>query len=346
MDKPADNLADYVASRYEPLEIKLLEATGASLSDDFDKVRGKCLEHWKKALKTALRTQEAEDKSCAYMSVSLLLTSLSDEPQLQIDFYDQDWVYGEPWARELMPALFLFNKWWDFVRGALDEAYYVRSRLARSAIQGLFYDTADKLAYLFACFAKYFMDDLAKLPEFAKLKKEPVFYVTAGMYFDWQERLYGELPEVDLLNLPDNTETTFREFRDVIYKEVALQDFDLHGARFKGCLFRNTVLRGLNLRDALFEDCRFYDVDFIDVRIAGCSFRRSYFASCRWQNSGTEGEGNAYFGEAEITDAKIKDMMVINSDFSHFRLKNNTMENVSFMGSNTRDSDWEVKDNG
>ena len=341
MDKPAESLSDYVTSRYEPLEIRLLEDTGAYLSANFSQVRDKCLEHWQGALKTALQTQEREDKPCAYMSISLLLTSLSDEPKLQIDFYDSDWVYGEPWARYVMPAAFLFAKWGDFARAALDDAYYLRSRVARSAIQALFYGAADKLAYLFACFAKYYMEDLAKLPEMAALKKEPVFYVTAGMYFDWQERLYGQLPEVDLLNLPDNTETPFREFRDKLFKEVALQDFDLHGARFKGCLFRTAVLRGLNLRDALFEDCRFLDVDFIELKIAGCSFRRTFFSSCRWQNSGTEGEGDAYFGETEMTDAKIKDMQVINSDFSHFRLKDTTVENVSFTDSNIKESDWE-----
>ena len=340
MTKQAENLADYIASRYNPLEISLLEATGAYLSDNFEQVKGKCLGHWQKALKTALSTQEGEDRPCAYMSISLLLTSLSDEPELQIDFYDGDWVYGEPWARYVMPATFLFVKWWDFARDALDEAYYLRSRVSRSAIQSLFYDTADKLAYLFACFAKYYMDDLAKLPEFKELKKEPVFYVTAGMYFDWQERIYGELPEVDLLRLPDNTETPFREFSGKIFKEVVLQDFDLHGARFRDCLFRSTVLQNLNLRDALFENCRFYDVDFIAIKIAGCSFRRSAFQDCRWQNSGTEGEGNAYYGEAEFRDVKARDMQVISSDFSHFLLKNTRLERVTFTDSNTADSDW------
>ena len=79
------------------------------------------------------------------------------------------------------------------------------------------------------------------MPEIKNLVKEESLYVTCGVYLDWQERIYGILPPLDLTDVPDNTETTFREFNGVDYEEEAFIDMDLSHCRFIGCKFIGSI---------------------------------------------------------------------------------------------------------
>lgn len=335
-------LEQYSEERYRALEVSFLEELGIRMGREFREIRSRCVEDWKRILSGACAVQEQENIPCAYMSISLLNTSLLEgKPLFQVDFYNGDWVYGEPWERGRMSAEFLFRDWEAFQRSALNDAFYVRSVLQRTAIKSLFWGTVEKTAYLFACFAKYFMEDLAALREFRALKKEDSMYVTCGTYLDWQERLYAILPEIDLTDVPENEETAFRSFDGKVYHEKIFRELDLRHARFKDCIFRRCVFQKINLSDAVFRNCKFYDTDFIEARFPGSTWENCTLTECRFQGSGTQIEGEEYFGEAEMRRSRLHDIQAVNCDFSYFLLRDCNAADVSLVDVKLEHSDWE-----
>ena len=108
--------------------------TSQHFNKELPKIRKYCLEEWVKAITLANEIQQSEGQICAYMSLSILNTSIiDDKPVLQVDFYNEEWVFGESWARYRMSADFLFNGWREFKFAALD-----------------------KMTFLFTCYVKYF----------------------------------------------------------------------------------------------------------------------------------------------------------------------------------------------
>lgn len=336
-------IEEYYKERYEPLEKELLESVSARMGREYQRIKDQCLTHWEESLKVAREVQEEEKIPCGYMSTSLLNTSLLEgNPCFQVDFYNRDWVYGEPWARYRMTAEFLFREWEDFYGKALDENYYVRGRLQRVAIKSLFWGTAEKILYLFAGFGKYFFPEMADSSSFRALEKEPAMYVTCGTYWDWQERIYAILPEIDLTDPPLNEETAFREFRGKTYRDKIFEGMDLRHCRFYDCLFRNCQWKEIQLSDALFHQCRFYDTKFTETKFPGCSWRGCSFVSSQFLQSGTQAEGEEYFAEAEMIGCKLRNLQVVNGDFSHFSLEDCDVKNLSMEDTKLESSAWKV----
>lgn len=334
-------LQEYYEERYQALEISLMESVSSRMGREFRKIFQICMGHWQEILREACAVQEEEKIPCGYMSISFLNTSLLEgNPLFQVDFYNEEWVYGEPWMRGRMPADFLFREWAEFCRTALDDSFYVRSKLQPPAIKTLFLGTAERLVYLFSCFAKYFMKDLSDLSEFQSLKKEASMYVTCGMYLDWQERIYAVLPSLDLKDLPDNEETAFREFREIVCHGNVFRDADLRHCRFYDCTFRNCVFEQVDLSDAYFRNCHFYDTDFSQVKVAGCVWEEGIFRSCGFQDSDTQAEGDEYFAEAEMVRSKLFGLRVQGCDFSYFLLRDCSSEDVRLESTKTEHSDW------
>lgn len=334
-------LQEYYEERYQALEISLLEKVSGRMGREFKTIARTCMDHWKRMLGEALAVEEEEKLPCAYMSISFLNTSMMEgKPQFQVDFYNGEWIYGEPWARGRMSADFLFREWHEFCREALDDSFYVRNKLQETAIKTLFWETAEKLVYLFSCFAKYFMRELSNLPEFQALEKEASMYVTCGMYLDWQERIYAICPPLDLTDLPDNEETMFREFRGMSYRENVFHGLDLRHCRFYDCIFRRCVFDQVDLSDAYFQNCRFYETDFLKQKLAGCVWEECIFQSCSFRDSGTQTEGDEYFAEAEMIHSKLSGLRVKDCDFSHFLLRDCMDEDVLLETTLTEHSDW------
>lgn len=325
---------EYINERYTPLEKDLLEKTARRLGQNFSSRKTAVLNRWQKIIAAAVKEQEKIQVPCGYISLSLLNTSImAKNPRWQMDFYNSQWVYGESWYRECFKADFLFEDWEDFCRQALDDGFYIRRIITSSSIRSLFWETADKLAYLAACYAKYYAADLGDVPEIKSLVKEDAMYVTCGVYLDWQERIYGILPQLDLTDVPDNTETTFREFKGEIYEAEAFIDLDLSHCRFIGCKFIGSIFNRIALKDAYFDSCAFTDVNFVETKISGCVWSRCRFQNCLWQNSGTASEGDEYFAEGEIKDSVIVGMQIINSEFSHFMLTRCQVKDLKLIGS-------------
>lgn len=334
-------LEQFYRERYQGLELELLDDVRRRMGKEFPKIRAFCLEHWQRILREAVKIQESDPISCAYMSISLLNTSLLErKPLFQADFYNGDWVYGESWFRGRMPGDFLFVEWEGFRRKALDNSFYVRNKLQEIAITSLFWGTAEKLLYLFACFAKYFTRELAELPEFRALEKEGTMYVTCGTYLDWQERIYGILPELDLIDVPENEQTSFREFRGKTYRQQVFRELDLRHCRFYDCIFRNCFFHKINLSDGYFKNCRFRDTNFVELKMAGCIWEDSDFKSCSFQSSGTQTEGDEYFAEAELVRVRLTEVRAVDCDFSHFWWKECRAADVSLEQVQTENSDW------
>ncbi len=344
-------LEEFYRERYQALETELLNAVNERLSREYPTVSGICIEHWKRILKEALGAQEREHIPCAYMSISLLNTSiLENKPVLQVDFYNGEWVYGESWARGRMPADFLFREWNDFCVNALDSAFYVRNKLQGIAIQSLFWETAEKLIYIFSCVAKYFSRELDKLPEFQALEKEPSMYVTCGTYLDWQERIHAVLPKLDLTDISDTEETVFRDFHEEKYHNQKFRELNLRHCRFYDCDFRECIFEQVDISDGYFFNCRFRNTEFKGVGMAGCTWEDCDFRSCSFLDSGTHADGDEYFADAEMVRAGFSDTKVSNCDLSYFRLKECREMGVTLEKVKTEHSDWkrygEVKADG
>ena len=349
--KMIETMEEYEQERYLPLETAFLEQVSEYLGSHMDEVRDTCLREWEKALQKAGKRQEQEGVSCSYMSFSILGTSLLlGKPMIQIDFYNEEWVFGSPWERSRMDASFLFRGWERFCADALDDAYFVRSRLRRPMIRPLFFGTMEKAAYLFACCAKYFMGELAGTEAFQALQKAGSMYVTCGMYLDWQERIYGIVPPVDLDDLEKETDLRFREFQRIIYRGRQYQGLNLSMARFSDCLFEKTMLSHVCLQDAKFVRCRFHRVDFADVQMAGADFEDCHFYQCRWERVTTEGmAAGEYFGETVFRGCYFQNLYADECNLSASLWSGTKAEQSSLHATETGDSPWrlvEVKVDG
>ena len=184
-------LEDYFDQRYQALEQVFLEKTQGYLEENKNQILNYLVKNTTDILKNALKTQETTAIPCGYLSFSLLLTSvMENKPKLQVDLYNGEWVYGEPWERGKIDAEFLFKYWEELKSAALDDAYFVRSRISSAMIKTFFYDTLDELTYLFAVYMKKYGENFGKISEFDEMKKERPAYITVGTYFDWQERIF------------------------------------------------------------------------------------------------------------------------------------------------------------
>ena len=309
----------YVAERYSPLEVEFLTATKKFLTDNLPRISEHVLAEWRKALAAACEIQRDEKIPCAYMSVSLLNTSVAaGKAVLQIYFYDMRWVYGEPFARHRMDADFLLTAWENFTTKALDEKFFVRSNISSVEIKSLFWMTLDNLTFLFTCFAKYFAPALKNFAEFNALIKAEKFYVTCGTYLDWQNRLCAVLPEIDFLNPAANEDTTFRAAQGKIYRNKKFADMNLRGCNFADCLFYRCEFANLNLADAEFSRCRFIAANFTDIKFAGTKFSACTFRDCAIKNS-TDApnavNAEEYFAPLKVIQCQVFDTVVEGCDF-------------------------------
>ena len=314
-----ETLQAYVAERYSPLEIEFLDATKKFLGENFPRISEYVLSEWRKAIAAACEVQSGEKIPCAYMSVSFLNTSvLENKSVLQIDFYDEQWVYGEPFSRSRMDAGFLLTGWENFTAKALDEKFFVRSALSSAEIKSLFWGTLDKVAFIFTCFAKYFAPALKSSDEFDALLKAEKFYITCGTYLDWQNRLCAVLPEIDFLNLDANEDATFHEVHGKIYRQKTFAEMNLRGCRFEDCLFHKCAFMNLNLADAEFSRCRFIAASFSDIKFAGTKFSACTFKDCAIKNS-TDApkavDAEEYFAPLKTSQCKILNTVVEGCDF-------------------------------
>ena len=314
-----ETFSDYERARYKQLEIDFLEVVKKSLSDDLPTVKKFLLTECRKALSDACKVQSREKIPCAFMSVSLLNASVAvGKPVMQIDFYDTKWVFGEPFARSRMSADFLLTHWQHFTESALDDKFFVRNKITQVEIKSLFWRTLDKLAFLFTCYAKYFAAELKTSPEFVALDKAENFYVTCGTYLDWQNRLCGVLPEVDLLNPDANEDMTFRDFRGKIFRQKTFAALDLRGCCFEDCLFRDCTFTDLNLADANFSHCRFFSSCFDGVKLAGAEFVECKFKDCAFKNSSADPkdvDDDEYFAPLRLTRCKLVSVQCDGCDF-------------------------------
>lgn len=319
-----ETFEEYISERYKNLEKDFLEKTSAHLSKIFPDLRKFCLGEWRKAISDAVKVQG--EKKCSYMSISLLNTSiLKNSPQLQIDFYDEEWVYGESFSRSRMNADFLFKHWQDFIFEAFDDSFYLRSGFGQVEIQSLFFDTADKLAFMFACFAKYFAYQLEYYDEFDMLDRAENFYVTCGTYLDWQNRIFAKLPEIDLLNPADNEQTNFRELKNKIFRGQSFHDIDMRSCFFEDCLFQNFAFENVSLADARFLRCRFISTNFINSKSAGCNFFECLFKNCTFQNCTSNPadvieNNNEYFAPMTLYHCYLLDCRDVDCDFAQIKL--------------------------
>lgn len=306
----------YIADRYSPLELEFLDATKKFLIENFPRISEHVLDEWRKAIAAACEIQR---EPCAYMSVSLLNTSVATgKPVLQIDFYDVRWVYGEPFSRSRMSADFLLTGWKNFTDAALDEKFFVRSSISAVEIQSLFWGTLEKLTFIFTCFAKYFAPALKNFPEFDALIKTEKFFVTCGTYLDWQNRLCAVLPEIDFLNPDENEDTTFREAHEKIYRYKNFANMNLRSCRFTNCLFYHCEFANLNLADTEFFGCRFIFSSFAEIKFAGTKFSACTIKNCAIKNSTDDPkavDADEYFAPLKIIDCKISDTVVEGCDF-------------------------------
>lgn len=319
-----ETFEEYISTRYEVLEKNFLEKTSQQLGKNFAAMRKFCLQEWRKAISEAVERQG--ENLCSYMSISLLNTSVMENtPQLQIDFYNEEWVYGEPFSRSRMSADFLFKDWQDFIFEALQENFYLRSNFGRAEIESLFFGTVDKLAFMFACFTKYFAYQLEYYDEFDNLRKAENFFVTCGSYLDWQNRIFAQLPEIDLLNPADNELTTFRPIKKKIFRGKSFHDIDMRSCYFEDCLFQGFTFENVSLVDARFLRCRFISTQFINSKSAGCNFFECYFKDCTFKNCSSNPadvaeDNNEYFAPMTLYHCFVLNSETVDCDFEEVKL--------------------------
>ena len=306
---------EYKTQRYENLEADFLAKSSKYFSNNLETIKKIFLAELDSAVKVACKVQREENKTCAYISVSFLNTSvMENKPVLQIDFYDENWVYGESWYRRRFNADFLLKYWQEFIFNAMDENFYIRSQISKVEIKSLFWETLDKLIYLFAGYTKYFLRDISR-----DLLKAENFYVTCGTYLDWQERIFAQLPEIDLLNLEANKDTTFRPVKKKVFRQNIFDGLNLRNCYFEDCIFDRFTFSKTNLIDSKFWRCRFTNTEFTDTKFTGGNFSECYFKDCTFTNCSSNAidiSDEEYFATLKIVGCYLLDLNFSACDFS------------------------------
>lgn len=306
---------EYKIQRYKNLESDFLAETSKYFRKNLETIRKIFLSELNSAISDACKIQVEENKICAYISISFLNTSvMENKPVLQIDFYNEDWVYGESWARRRFNADFMLTHWQEFISKALDDKFYIRSQISKVEIKSLFWDTLDKLIYLFAGYTKYFLRDVP-----CDLLKTENFYVTCGTYLDWQERIFAQLPEIDLLNLEANKDTTFRHVKKKVFRQNIFDGLNLRNCYFEDCIFDRFTFSKTSLIDAKFSRCRFTNTEFTDTKFTGGNFSECYLKDCTFTNCSSNAidiSDEEYFATLKIFGCYLLNLNFSDCNFS------------------------------
>lgn len=94
---------------------------------------------------------------------------------------------------------------------------------------------------------------------------------------DWQAELYIELPEIDMFQCKEDEVLRHRLFADKIYRRKQFDKLDLHGARFKNCVFESCAFTENCLNDVIFKNCIFKKTDICGGTMYGATFQNCSF---------------------------------------------------------------------
>ncbi len=261
------------------LRTTLLKNTHEIVATTIEELTEKIVYGLDSYLRELIRRQNIDVPPISAIHISFLYTSLYfKEPQFQIDAYDENIYLGSSYLTAKMKADWLFKYWEEYETALEEEMKKDREIFYREALmhQMSIGSVRNLLYYIYTSF-KYIMRECEHLESLKALKKTDEFYISFGEYRDWQRPIYGNYPELDLFNCPEDAFRQYQRFDKCYYKQKAFLAWDLYQGVFESCHFKNTTFHKTNLNDTRFSNCIFDQVTLEEVSLYGATFENCYF---------------------------------------------------------------------
>ena len=282
---------------FEPLFVDWTQTVTEQYGKDSERVETLLLAHGKGFLGALVKMQEQLDCRVCILTFSILWTSLlQGKPAILIEAYEDIPFGSDPVLSEKIPAPWLFYGWSGFV-GALEKkcgelALNTYIRLPEIRTKAL--EAAQNILITYCMMMKAHLRQLPQTEEWASVRKQEFFFVSAGEYMERQLPLLGERPELDLAYLESGTDARFSKFKDCTFTGQTFSQLFLADTAFHHCVFQGVTFEKCALCDALFVDCTFENCTLSDLSIMGAEFYATRFTGvkfyCVWSDLGQSRE--------------------------------------------------------
>ena len=282
---------------FAPLFTEWTQTVTEQYGKDYERVEKLLLVHGKAFLAALAKMQERMDCQVCILTFSVLWTSLlQGKPAILIEAYEDIPFGSDPVLSEKIPAPWLFYGWAGFIDalerkcGELALNTYIRPPEIRAKA----FEAAQNILITYCMMMKAHLRQLPQSEEWAAVRKQVFFFVSAGEYMERQLPLLGERPELDLAYLENGTDARFSKFKDCTFAEQTFTELFLTDSKFYHCTFRNVAFERCALCDALFVDCTFENCSLSDLSIMGAEFYATRFTdvrfNCVWSDLGQSRE--------------------------------------------------------
>lgn len=310
---------------FEPLFVEWTQAVTEQYGKDFERVEMMLLAHGKGFLAALARMQETLDCQVCILTFSVLWTSLlQGKPAILIEAYEDIPFGSDPVLSEKIPAPWLFDGWSDFVDalekkcGELALNTYIRSPEIRAKAL----EAAQNILITYCMMMKAHLRRLPQSEEWASVRKQIFFFVSAGEYMERQLPLLGERPELDLAYLEKGADARFSKFKECTFTAQTFCELFLADTSFNHCTFRDVTFEKCALCDALFVDCTFENCTLSDLSIMGAEFYSTRFTDVKfnhvWSDLGQSHEKKdcVSCGQTTFTNCLLERTQFDDSDLS------------------------------
>lgn len=340
-----DFIAAFREKSYEPLAGVLLHDTDSYFAARQEEVKKELFECLEKFISAAVQKQKEEGlPPPAYLTLSVLYTSVYfGKPQLLLEFYDESWMLGKAIYAETADAGWLFRFWEEHQKKLADAEAASGAFVRPSHTKQMEYQSVYILSYLAATRMKYWLAQPEEIEAFAKLEKQPQFYITCGEYLGWQNTVAAVLPEIDIFNCDEEESLTLRTFYHCKYENKKFEEIDLRGSRFYQCSFNHCSFTQVLLCDTLFDACTMRDVSFFGGQILGATLKNTLLKDVRFYGvtAGLDKPNpKEWYKAVEFIDCSLHNILLEDCQFQGCVLNACVAERLTIRGGNCQESDF------
>lgn len=137
-----------------------------------------------------------------------------------------------------------------------------------------------------------------------------------------------------------NTPASGKEYRDLVFTDLILDNEDMGRVRFESCAFERCVFDGGQWKLCRFEQCRFQDCRLLNVKLPSSRFHDVRFTRCKLAGINFGQLDTKLIFSAMVEDCKLLSCTFPRMDLSRCRLTGNEWEDCFFDEANLSGLDF------
>lgn len=315
---------EFQSKCFKPALENMLAGTAESLTKNAEEICPMLVKPIAHFLEQVLRLKkEGKIEKAACISLSFLRTSMCEgKPVILAEAYEGiPFLSASEYSKEISVD-WMFPCWKEYQEEIEDRTKkeilgrYIRTPELRS-----YESQAVSTVLRFLLFyLKYMIRNLEEEAVWEKLSQNSELMISFGEYMDWQLPIAAVRPEIDLFLCDKEEDLTFREFREMYYRDKLFEDWVLDDCVFIKCTFYRVTFRGTCLRNTRFLECRFEECWFEDVQLMGTSILSSHlhkvdFVRCSMMSGWQEAAGYMQlFAAGKLIGSKLHQVQWIDME--------------------------------